>query len=234
VVEELTGAAVAAIDEIEQPRRSNPLVLLGRVLVLPRSTFIRLADEDVSVWPFALGVIAFVAFAKAALGIMLAWRGGTIAARLLPAALVRYGGQLIGPIAFAFAVAGIIQLAQRFWEGDAPFRRTLSAVSLALMPLVLRDLLQIVYMAVRHRVLLHPGLSALLAPPGRSVLSRIAYGVLGQIDVFTLWVFVLLTLAVLVTHGRGWLAKLVTVLVAGLLTVLVAAVPGFLIAPLFR
>jgi len=217
-------------DVAEKPGGLSSLGAVARVIVLPRSTFKLVAEESKPAWAAALAVVALAAVTKGGVAIGLAVRG-VVPSGELSSVIVRYGGALLGPIAFAFVAAGIVLAAQRWWQGDARFLTLLSVVSLSLVPLAIRDFGQALYMAVRHRVLLHPGLSALIAPPGRSALGRSAYALLGQVDAFALWTLVLLAVAVGVTHGRGKLRPVLTMLLIGVLSAVVASVPSFAIAP---
>ncbi len=225
--EELTEPA----EEAAAASPSRAWMPVARVLVLPRSTFARLVAEDIAAWPAAIGVLAFASVAKAALAVGLAVRAAK-GTGFLAALGIRYGADVLGPVVFALAAAGVLLPAQRLWQGDASFRRLLSAVSVALVPLALRDAVQAGYMAATRNVLLHPGLSALLAPPPHSVLGRVAYALLGQVDAFTLWALVLLTLAVTVTHGRGSLRPTFATLGVALAAALVGALPSLAFAAL--
>jgi hypothetical protein len=217
-------------DVTKEPSGLSSLGAVARVIVLPRSTFKLVAKESTPAWAAALAVVALAAVTKGGVAIGLAVRG-VVRSGELPSVIVRYGGALLGPIAFAFVAAGIVLAAQRWWQGDARFLTLLSVVSLSLVPLAIRDFGQALYMAARHRVLLHPGLSALIAPPGRSAFGRIAYALLGQVDAFALWTLVLLAVAVSVTRERGKLRPMMTMLLIGVLAAAVASVPSFAIAP---
>jgi hypothetical protein len=234
MVDELTGAngdfLDAPRDVVEPPAgHSGGILPLARVLALPRSTFVRVAAEDVRVWPWALGLVALTALTKAAVAAAFTIQGSA-APSAVAAMAVRYGSAVIGPPAFAFAAAGLLLLAQRLWQGDAPFSRLVSAVTLALTPLAVRNLVQVGYMAATRTVLLHPGLSAIVTPLSASPLRRAAYALLSPVDAFTLWVFVLLTLAVVVTGGRGWARAVLTMLGIAVLAALVGAASSFAVA----
>lgn len=212
-------------------KRRGGWALPFRVLVLPHSTFTLLAEREATAWPVAMGLFALAALAKGGVAVGLTW-AGTIDARLLPYVAVRYAAALVGPLAFAAIAAGIVETLQRSWRGDAPFGRLLSAFSMALMPLALRDIAQAAYMAIRGRVLLHPGLSAIIAPPTARVLSRLEYSLLGQVDIFAVWVLALLILAMAASRGRRSALKPVIAILMALVATLVAAVPAYFIAPL--
>lgn len=232
MVEELTGSEVSETPAEE--RKSSPfavIVPLGRVLVLPRSTFARLATDERAAWPAALTLVGVTALLEASLALGFAFRTGPIG-RYFAAVAVRYGAALLTPLAFACAAAGVLVWAQRWWQGDAPYGRLLSAVSLALVPLALRDGVQAVYMAVERKVLLHPGLSALVQPVPRTLPGQALYAALGQVDVFMLWSLVLLTLAVAVTHGRGWVRPVLVALLLAFAGALLGALPSLGFLPL--
>jgi hypothetical protein len=217
-------------DVPEEPAARSSLAAVGRVLVLPRSTFARVAEEYGRAWVAGLAIIALAAITKGGVALGFTLRGAVPAAEL-PSVLVRYGGALLGPIAFVFAAAGLLLAAQRWWQGDARFQTILTVTTLSLVPLAVRDFGQAVYMVIGHSVLLNPGLSALVAPAGHSVLHRSVYALLGQIDAFTIWALVLLAMATAVTHGRGRLRRVMTALLIGVVLALVWAVPSFFIAP---
>ncbi len=231
MVEELTGEELQGTAE---RTGVSPLRLLGapaRVLVLPRSTFARLAGDYATAWTTAIGLLVVAGATKAAIALWLTLSAhqGT---RVLVAVGVRYGADLVLPVAFALSAAGALLVAQRLWRGDARFGRLVSCASLALAPLALRDILQGVYMALTRKALLNPGLSALLAPPPRSVAGRAACALLAQVDAFMLWALVLLALGVGVTAGRGRFRAALTACGIALLAAALGALPSFAIASL--
>jgi hypothetical protein len=151
----------------------------------------------------------------------------------LSAVVVRHASGLFLPAAFVLAFAGLMRLLERWWAGEARFSALLSAASLALVPLALRDLIQALYIVLRQQVLVHPGLSALVAPPDGSLLGSGIYALLGAIDAFTLWTFVLFVIAASVTRGRGWVRPAVSAMAVVLVCALLAAAPSLIIARLF-
>lgn len=201
--------------------------LVGRVLVLPRSSFRRIAAEDLRVWGPAFGVLAVTALAKGGVAAALVLTGSRVASRLVAATGVLYGTALVGPLVFAAVAAALLMLMQPLWQGDAPFGRLLSATSLSLMPLAVRNLLQAGYMAGTRAPLIHPGLSPLLGRVPYSPLGISTYGLLAQIDLFTLWSFVLLTLAVGATRGRGGFRTFLAVVVTVLVWLAIGLLPSF-------
>jgi hypothetical protein len=217
----------------DQAPRLSPLLAVVRVIALPRSTFDRAAEEGLVAWPAALVIVLLSAIIKTGLAIGFAARGAVPDAAL-PAVAVRYGVSLAGPLLAAVAVAGWIVLVQRTWEGDGRYNGVLSAVSLALVPLALRNLLQAGFMAATQQVLVHPGLSAFVAPPSTGVLGRIVYGALGGIDVFVIWAFVLMVVATRVTHGRGRLRPALMLVLFAVIALVLVTLPGYLVAPLLR
>jgi phage shock protein PspC (stress-responsive transcriptional regulator) len=101
------------------------------------------------------------------------------------------------------------------------------------MPLAIRDLVQAGYMLAVGRALLHPGLSALVHWTPAPV-DRLVYGVLGGIDLFTLWTAVLLVVGVVVTsrfgRGRAALAMVLYLVLALSVLALPAVATGSLLA----
>jgi hypothetical protein len=211
--------------------RMFPLAAVVRVLVLPRSTFERVAEESLTVWPAALGVLALAGLTTAGVGIGLAFRGTPPFAPLAAVGL-RYGWVLLAPFAFVLAFSGAMLLLQRLWRGEARFTRILNAAALALTPLALRDFGQALFMAIRQRVLVHPGLSAIVSPPAADPVSRTTYALLGQIDAFALWAFVLLVIASAVCRRRGWVRPAVAAICVCVALVLIGALPSFAVAVL--
>lgn len=226
MVEDVTQ--VIDIPAEEAPRRIRAIGAALRVLVLPRSTFGRVATDAVTVWPTALALVSFAAAVKTGVALGLAMRGSGFPAVVA----IRYGWEILGPVAFALVFAGALVVVQRWWDGQRSFGSLLCATSLALVPLALRYLVQAAYMGATQRVLMHPGLSALLAPPPATLGGRIAYALLGQLDLFALWAFVLLVVAVSGMSDRGWVKPFVTVTGLALVVSVVGAAPSLVVAAL--
>jgi hypothetical protein len=96
----------------------------------------------------------------------------------------------------------------------------------ATLPLALRDVVQTIYMAFSHKVLMHPGLSGLVVErEGMALtgLEQVGQYLLGWVDLYTIWQLVLLVITVKVgaqvTTGKA----ILIVTIFGLLQLLVGS-----------
>jgi hypothetical protein len=102
---------------------------------------------------------------------------------------------IVGLLAGVLFTALFFFVAGKVWTAGATFRTLLSMTTLAFIPYGLRDLLQAVYMAAADTYLQHAGLSYLAAPKDALTSGGIVYGLLGFVDVWTIWATGLLYLA---------------------------------------
>ena len=146
--------------EVHEVPKDHAWPLLGRVLVLPRSTFVRLSAEGLKVWPLAFGVLAFTATARRASSRRRSRCAAAPSRRVsrrpsasatAPRSSARCSSRPPWPLRCCSPSGG--------GRATPASARLLSAASLALMPLALRNLVQAVYMGVTQAPLLHPGLS---------------------------------------------------------------------------
>lgn len=218
-------AAAAAM-----PERISAIAAVGRVLVLPRSTFVRVKAREVAAWIPAFAVLGVGAVAKTGVALFMVQR--------TPGPLPATGAvalwtslTVVGPIAYAALAAAFFTAFARAFGEEGDFTRFLSFTSLALVPIAIRDLIQAAYMLAVGRPVVNPGLSALVRWTP-AVGHRLLYALTGRVDAFTLWSTALLIVGALCVAGFGraktWL---VTVLLI-VLTVIVAAIPAFVAGPM--
>jgi hypothetical protein len=219
--------------EAELPPRIGALAAVGRVFVMPRSAFVRVAARGVRAWIPALILLIVGGLARTASALLVLLRTpGTLPATgpvALWATLAIFGSTL-----FIIAAAAWLGMFSRAITGSWDYGRYLSMAALAALPMALRDMVQAIFMAAGGRALLHPGLSALTrwtpAP-----LDRIGYGLLGTVDAFTIWTAVLLVVGAVVTSrfgkGRAVLAAILYLLLVAAVASLPAVAAGPLLAP---
>lgn len=233
VVEPAEGPLYA--EPVEQAMPRDPAwPLLGRVLVLPRSTFARLSAEGLRVWPLAFGALLLAGLLKTLVAVGVALTAGAPAGRLVAVLAVRYGTALAGPLLFAAAAAGILKLSERAWQGDASFGLLVSATSLACMPLAVRNVIQALYMGFGRTPLVYPGLSALVGHVPASAVGRVVFGLLAQVDLFAIWTFVLLVLGACVTRGRAGFRRTAVVVALVAVWLILGLLPSFAVAAAMR
>lgn len=104
-----------------------------------------------------------------------------------------FGG--LGALFGVLYVATFFFLAAKVWANQAGYTVMLTVAALSLVPHVIRNFIQAVYMQVTGDFLAHPGLGALVAPATPFDPPGVAYALLAQIDIWVIWGLVILALA---------------------------------------
>jgi hypothetical protein len=115
---------------------------------------------------------------------------------------------LIGLLIGWLLWTGALHLLSIMFGGDSHFGSMWRSVVWSSLPLILRNILQIGFVLVTGTMIANPGLSGLVvqetsvteliaSPPGAGTLAL--QTLLSQVDIFTIWNIVLLTIAVMVT-----------------------------------
>jgi hypothetical protein len=99
---------------------------------------------------------------------------------------------IVGLLASILFTSLFFFVAGKVWTAGAGYRAFLSMTTLAFVPYGLRDLLQSAYMTLTNTYLQHAGLSVFAAPKDALTSGGIMYGLLGFIDVWTIWATALL------------------------------------------
>ncbi len=104
----------------------------------------------------------------------------------------------------------------------------LNVVAWASLPLAIRALVQMTFMLITRHVIYGPGLSGLI-PPDTGPLNLFFSRILSSIDLFTVWMFVLMVIGVIaLTHFSSGKALLLTALSVVILLVL-KAIPSLIL-----
>jgi hypothetical protein len=124
-------------------------------------------------------------------------------------------------------VAAILHLALTLFGGRATMSSILNRVAWAGLPLALQSAIRIVAQVMAQRLIATPGLAG-FAPAGDGWGAALAAQVLAQIDIFLIWVVVLLFLSLRAQDDPGaskaWTAVLVTLVLA----LILGSLPGLL------
>ena len=124
-------------------------------------------------------------------------------------------------------VAAILHLALTLFGGRATMGSVLNRVAWSGLPLAVQSAIRIMALVITQRLIVSPGLAG-FAPAGDGWAAALAAQVLAQIDVFMIWVVVLLVLSLRVQDDPGaskaWTAVLVTLVLA----LVLGSLPGLL------
>jgi len=105
------------------------------------------------------------------------------------------------------------------------------AVAAAIVPFILRDLVQIIAILVTKQLILQPGLSGFIAE-GETGFNSFLAALLAFMDIYLIWQIVLIGLGAMkisgLKAGKAWLATMIAVI----LFMVLKALPGFVMAQL--
>ena len=219
--------------EVTEPPRMSPLFALVRVFALPRSTFRQVAEDDVTVWPAALAL-------RRARRTDQGRRRARLRAPRVGA--VRAPRRRRRPLRGRTALPGRLRRGVRrrdaarpaAWAGRCPLpaEPAVGGLSRARADRPARPAPGRLHGGCGSRCSCTRGCRRWSRRPTDPALGRVVYALLGGIDAFTLWAFVLLVLRRVVTGGRGRMRRAVAAILVTALCALVAAVPTLFIAGL--
>jgi hypothetical protein len=98
----------------------------------------------------------------------------------------------VGLIVGVFVAALFFFIFAKVWAKEVSFLAMLSMIVLTRMPVLLRDIVQIIYMLVSGRGILSEGLGALVVGTDPLAQTSIPQALLGRIDVWVIWSLLLL------------------------------------------
>ncbi|MBU0494327.1 MAG: YIP1 family protein [Chloroflexi bacterium] len=114
-------------------------------------------------------------------------------------------GSIISLLIAWVACSAMLHLLSMTMGNHRPYRAMFEAVVWAWVPFIFRDLAQAVYIAISDKLILFPGLSALVAQsPDRLTNAKdLLFVAASHVDVFVIWNVVLLALAMAAIAGFG-------------------------------
>ncbi|MDY0340807.1 MAG: YIP1 family protein [Coriobacteriia bacterium] len=163
--------------------------------------------------------------------LMLDTSDDTTAAIVSTAAMV-FG--IVGAIAAVLYTATFFFITAKTQANPVAFPTMLTAASLSLFPHAIRNIVQTISMATSGTWIQHAGLGALVAPIEATDAPSVAYAILSQIDVWTIWGLLLIFGALLSTavgfsRKRAVSAMLVFVCITGIIQALPIIAQGLLL-----
>jgi hypothetical protein len=122
-------------------------------------------------------------------------------------------------------------IAAKTWANPVKYTTVLTLASLTLLPHVIRNVIQAIYMGGSGTWIQYSGLGALVAPADATQAPGVAYAILSQIDLFVLWGLALLfggllSKAVGFEKKRALSALAVFVVITGVLQAVPTIVSG--------
>lgn len=138
----------------------------------------------------------------------------------------------IGPLLLAWIVrAGFLHLLGLAFGGQNTYGALFSTSAWASLPLAVRTVLQIIFIASTHSPIVGGGLSGLVTPADQILNGQLGFvgAALNSVDLFAIWYVVLLGMAVQIS---GRLSRNKTIIIMGIyvaLSVLVGAAPSLLL-----
>jgi hypothetical protein len=138
---------------------------------------------------------------------------------------------ILGTWVFWLLLGSLLHLSLTMSGSRSPNVMTLNLAAWACLPLGIRSLVQAGYSLFTHQVIRSPGLSGLI-PSGAKGFEAFLSSFLSQIDIYMIWVIVLLmvgiTLSSKLARGKAWAATLISVI----LIMSLSALPAFIGAQL--
>ena len=139
----------------------------------------------------------------------------------------------VGAVAALLYIAGFFFITAKTQANPVGFTALLTVASLSLLPHAIRNVVQAIYMGGSGVWIEHAGLGALVAPADYTQAPGVAYAILSQIDIWTVWGLALLVGALLsksvgFDKKRATSAMLVFVAVTGVAQALPTLVQGAL------
>ena len=138
----------------------------------------------------------------------------------------------IGPLLLAWIVrSGFLHLLGLAFGGQNTYGSLFSTSAWASLPLALRTVLQIIFIASTQSPVVGGGLSGLATPADQIISGQLSFmaALLRSVDLFAVWYVVLLGMAVLIS---GRLSRNKTVIIMGIyvaLSLLIGAAPSLLL-----
>jgi hypothetical protein len=131
-------------------------------------------------------------------------------------------GGLLGLWITWFLLSAILHMSLTLAGSRTKSLRFYNLVGWAMLPIAVRQIVQILAMLIGHSVVNHPGFSGFVTGTGGAAFLS---GILGQIDVYFLWELALLYLGVHALSGLSPRKASGALAVSVLIVVLIAAVP---------
>jgi hypothetical protein len=136
-------------------------------------------------------------------------------------------GAMLGIVVVWLLIGGLLHLLLTLFGGRGTSGGALNVAAWASLPLVVRDVVQVVAMLLTDQQIVSPGLSG-FAPAGEGFGYALLAGVLSYVDIYLLWQVVLLYLGVRLSsqlpRAKCWPAVLLVVVIVLVLRALPAAI----------
>ena len=132
-------------------------------------------------------------------------------------------GTLIGVWFSWFLLSSLLHLSLTLSGSRASSMHSYNLVGWSMVPIIVREVVQIIAMIFSHSVVTSAGLSGFIASDVKGGLAFIA-GILGQIDIYLIWQIVLILLGVTILSGlsrtKAWMATGISFLILVILLAL--------------
>lgn len=240
------------IEELETPRKLR-FDLLFPVIIRPKKTFSEIVRFTKAIWlvPILLLTILVVLQAVVASPIKAQEiragftlpkdfesypeemkqnifnsqdRSASSTATLIFPALGAVGGIWFGWLIFS----SLLHLTLTLNGGKGKMGTTLNLVGWAMLPLAIRTIIQIISILVTRQGIYGPGLSGLVVAQG-GFISIVLSQLLGAIDIFSIWTFVLIVLGIKAQTHFPWSKSILVSLIPALVLILLNSIPAALL-----
>jgi len=128
-------------------------------------------------------------------------------------------------------LGGLVHLVTTLFGGRGSTAISMNIVAWASLPLVLRELVQIIYMLVEKKIITSPGLSGFIMPV-ESGLSLFLYHLVSLIDIYLIWQILLIILGIRISMGLTKTKATASVVISILVILLLKAGLSYLIGAL--
>jgi hypothetical protein len=128
-------------------------------------------------------------------------------------------------------LGGIVHLVTTLLGGRGSTAISMNIVAWASLPLVVRELVQIVYMLIEKKLIANPGLSGFIVA-GESGMVLFLYHLVSMIDIYLIWQILLIILGVRLSTGLTKTKATIGVLISILVILLLRSGLSYLISSL--
>jgi hypothetical protein len=128
-------------------------------------------------------------------------------------------------------LGGILHLVTTLFGGRGSTAVSLNIVAWSSLPLVLREIIQFIYVLISHKLIINPGLSGFI-PINGSNLSIFFSHILSSIDIYWIWQLLLLVIGIKISSGLNSSKSILSVSITVLIILLIQSGFAYIIQAL--
>lgn len=244
------------ISYTQQTKRLN-FAWVPEILFHPRRGFQQIASLTVSVWLTPLLILSFVTVINVLVTGRIKSQAATMGEITYPPDFEYYSAEqqaqymqavqsTQGPV-FIYVLpsittlvsiwfgwlilGGILHLVTTLFGGRGSTALSLNIVAWSSLPLFLREIIQLIYVLIFHKLIINPGLSG-FTPSSASDLSIFLSHILSVIDIYWIWQLVLLVIGTRISSGLNPSKSILSVFITVLIIILLQSGVAYIIQAL--